>query len=147
MKRNFLVWLLFLGVAGFFAHDVSAGSAVVLGSNGVYAYAFGRELSRTAAEQKALQLCSKKGGVDVKVISSAGGGGYSSIAVSGKEKEAVLGVSLGAANPSLADSNAIQDCKGKGGANAHIVNSWRPTGGARGSHNTGQASGQGSGKL
>ena len=147
MKRNLLVWLLFLGVASFFAHDVSAGCAVVLGSNGVYAYAFGGGLSRTAAEQKAVQLCSKKGGVDIKVISSADGGGYSAIAVSGKGKEAVLGCSLSAGNPSLVDSNAIQDCKRKGGANPHIVNGWRQLGGARGGHNTGQTSGQGSGKL
>jgi hypothetical protein len=52
--------------------QATAGSAIVVASNGYYAAAWGQFLNAEGAAAKATELCQKKGGIDIKVLASAG---------------------------------------------------------------------------
>ena len=119
----------------FFLGQASAGSAIVLASNGVYASAWGPLLSAGEATAKATRLCQKKGGIDIKVLVSAGSGSvvgarwwFCSIAASGHGPSAIVGYSFRCALPSDADAAALGMCREKGGANPRIVVGWQECG-------------------
>jgi len=69
MKKKFLLAIASLVVV-LFAASGDAATVVVLGSNGVYAYV--NEAGSTIARVKGLatDLCTKKGGVDIKAVAS-----------------------------------------------------------------------------
>jgi hypothetical protein len=72
--RWFLLSAVILAGVCFFAGQATAGSAIVVASNGVYASAWGPLLSAEGAAAKATELCQKKGGIDIKVLASAANG-------------------------------------------------------------------------
>jgi hypothetical protein len=73
----------------------------------------------------ATDLCSKKGGVDIRVVASNYSQPHqpsnSTIAVSGQGKSAILGIALSKTTVSEANTAALQDCRAKGGANPRIL--------------------------
>ncbi|HEY0793855.1 MAG TPA: DUF4189 domain-containing protein [Chthoniobacterales bacterium] len=142
---NRLSPFLLLAVCSLGIMKAHAGSAVVMSTNGYYGYAYGSSLTQKAAEQKATELVRQKGGTDIRTVASVGGGGYSSVAVSGKGPGAMIGAALGYRSSAQADYKAQQNCKQKGGSDPHIVRSWS-NGSASGSSRW-KGSGQGVVKL
>jgi hypothetical protein len=124
MKRNFLRAVTSLAVL-FFAVTANAATAVVLSSNGVYGYANLAGFTTAQAIKTATDLCSKKGGVEIRVVatnySQPHQASNSTIAVSGQGKSAILGIALSRTTVSDANVAALQDCRAKGGTNPHIL--------------------------
>jgi hypothetical protein len=124
MKKKFLLAVTSLAVVAF-AVSADAAVAVVLGSNGVYAFVNEAGSPTSKVIKMATDLCSKKGGVDVRVVASNYSQQHqasnSTIAVSGQGKSAVLGIALSRTTISDANAAALQDCRAKGGANPRIL--------------------------
>jgi hypothetical protein len=129
MKEKFLLTLASLAVV-VFAVPADASFAVVLGSNGVYAYADKAYTHVEKIKQMAIDLCQKHGGVNIRVVGAGSQNGWNrycrcAIAGSGHGEGGILGVGLCASSETEADSEALQDCRAKGGANPKIVAGWR----------------------
>jgi hypothetical protein len=124
MKKKFFLAVISLAVI-LFAVSADASVAVVLGSNGVYAFVNEAGSSTSKVIKLATDLCSKKGGADIRVIASNYSQQHqasnSTIAVSGQGKSAVLGVALSRTTISDANTAALADCRAKGGTNPHIL--------------------------
>jgi hypothetical protein len=129
--RLFLLRAAMLVAVCFFAGQATAGSAIVVASNGVYASAWGPVLSAEGAAGKATELCQKKGGIDIKVLASAGSvsassGGrlFGAIAASGHGQSAIVGFSFRSHSGPGSEAEALAMCRAKGGTNPRIVVAW-----------------------
>jgi hypothetical protein len=124
MIKSFVTAVISLAIV-VFAGSANAAVAVALGSNGVYAYVNEAGSAPSKVKQMATDLCTKKGGVDVRVVASSYSQQHqpsnSTIAVSGQGKSAILGIALSKTTISEANTAALQDCKAKGGTNPRIL--------------------------
>jgi len=124
MKKKFLLAFASLAFV-IFAVSADAAVAVVLGSNGVYAFVNEAGSPVPKVVKMATDLCAKKGGLDIRVVASNYSQEHqpsnSTLAVSGQGKSAVLGVALSKTTVSAANEAALQDCRAKGGTNPRIL--------------------------
>jgi hypothetical protein len=121
MKRLVIAGALLITAACLLPLTLQASSAVALASNGVWACAVDRGISEKEAITKALESCRKKGGTDAKIVASSASTGKSSIAISGKGKDLILGCALARQSTWQAQVDAIKDCQRKGGARPRSV--------------------------
>jgi hypothetical protein len=121
MSRFPVTGVLLMVGTSFLPHTLKASSAVAIASNGVWAFAVDRGISEKEAISKALASCLKKGGTDAKIVASSSSTGCSSIAISGKGKDAIFGWALARQSSWLAQSAAMKDCQRKGGTQPKSV--------------------------
>jgi Domain of unknown function (DUF4189) len=111
-------------LVAFSVQKVNAQSAVAVGSNGVYGYAYRAE-SQRAAVFRALRECEARGGVNVHIVASTFSPGFSAVAYwresSGRW---AIGCSLGRGTRYEAIQRSIDECLAAGGFNPRIVASW-----------------------
>lgn len=116
--------LVLMTLIGLSLPRLSAQSAVAVGSNGVYGYAY-REESQGAAVFHALQACRAAGGVNIHIVSSTFSPGFGAVAYwSGPGGRWVIGCSLGMANRYEAIRRSIDECLMRGAFDPRIVAQW-----------------------
>jgi hypothetical protein len=77
--KNKLTRMFLVTLVAFSVQKVNAQSAVAVGSNGVYGYAY-RAGSQRAAVFRALRECEARGGVNVQIVASTFSPGFSAVA-------------------------------------------------------------------
>lgn len=84
------------------------------------------DLSRSTIEHSTLERCRNKGGINPKIVLSTGNPGYFAIAVGfgSKEHFGIVGWSGPLASPEAAASEAIANCKQRGGTDPQIREQW-----------------------
>jgi len=101
----------------------AGGSVIVLSSNGYYAIVHKPELNLDQATAKAIELCQKKGGIDIKVVESS-----PEMAVPGNGAIVKSGIIVGIGFQRLTVTDAISAanamCIAKGGVNPRVVRAW-----------------------
>jgi hypothetical protein len=122
--KNKLTRMFLMTLVAFSVQKVNAQSAVAVGSNGVYGYAYRAE-SQRAAVFRALRECEARGGVNVHIVASTFSPGFSAVAYwresSGRW---AIGCSLGRGTRYEAIQRSIDECLAAGGFNPRIVASW-----------------------
>jgi hypothetical protein len=114
----------FIGViALWLIEPASAGSAVAVGRNLHFVYSFG--WPKQVAEQRALEICRRKGGVDPRIIDSTDIAGYGAAAISYEGDHWILGVATGHPTWLGAEHEAIEQCRERGGTNPEIKWEWK----------------------
>jgi Domain of unknown function (DUF4189) len=103
---------------------VSAQSAVAVGTNGIYGYAYGSG-SQRAAVFLALRNCETSGGVNIHVVNSTFAPGFGAIAYwRGPGGGWAIGCALGKRTRYEAIHRSIDECLERGGFSPRIVASW-----------------------
>jgi hypothetical protein len=120
MKRS-AVFLLGMGMM--MAQNSDAASAVAHGSNGYLVASVGEPLELT--KQRAISICRRNGGVNVRIIASTDLFGYGAIAVAAKGTGSVIGVALGKGSASEADALAKDHCLKAGGTAPKVIRAWK----------------------
>lgn len=105
------------------ANAYAGGSVIVLSSNGYFAVVHKPELNLDKATAKAIRLCQKKGGTDIRVVASSGEmaiPGNGAIVKSGT----IVGVGFQRVTVTDAISAAKAMCEAKGGVNPRVIRTW-----------------------
>jgi len=122
MKKN--IRLLLVALVAISVQKVSAQSAVAVGTNGVYGYAYGSG-SQRAAVLRALRNCEASGGVNIHVATSTFAPGFGAIAYWREPGGRwAIGCALGKGTRYEAIHRSIDECLERGGLNPRIVASW-----------------------
>jgi hypothetical protein len=110
VKRSALLGLV---LANLLLQEANAGSAVAMGSNGYLVYSYG--LPRTVAVRHVISICTRRGGVNVRLLASTDIVGEGAIAIARSGKKSIFGVSLGRRSATEAQARAIKQCRKAGG--------------------------------
>jgi hypothetical protein len=122
-RRTGMRLALLLGMSALAMQNAAAGAAVAHGSNGYLVASVGQSVD--VVKQRAIELCRRKGGVNVKVIAATDVFGYGAIAVAAKGTGSVIGVALGKRSATEADAIAIDQCLRAGGSAPKIIKAWK----------------------
>jgi hypothetical protein len=101
----------------------NAGSAVAVGRNLHLVYSFG--WPKQVAEQRALGICRRQGGVDPRIADSTDAVGYGAAAISYQGNHWILGVATGHPTWLEAEHEAIEQCRKRGGTNPQVKWEWK----------------------
>jgi hypothetical protein len=112
-----------LGMCALAVQNAQAGSAVAHGSNGYLVASVGQSVE--VVKQRAIEICRRKGGVNVRIIAATDVFGYGAIAVAAKGAGSVIGVALGKRSATEADAIAIDQCLKAGGSGPKIIRAWK----------------------
>src|SRR6516225_8447018 len=124
MKRSTGMRLAVLLAVGALAiQNAGAGAAVAHGSNGYLVASVGQPVN--VVKQRAIEICRRKGGVNVRIIAATDVFGYGAIAVAAKGTGSVIGVALGKRSATEADAMAIDQCLKAGGSSLKIIRAWK----------------------
>jgi hypothetical protein len=112
-----------LAVGALAIQNAGAGAAVAHGSNGYLVASVGQPVN--VVKQRAIEICRRKGGVNVRIIAATDVFGYGAIAVAAKGTGSVIGVALGKRSPTEADAIAVDQCLKAGGSAPKIIRAWK----------------------
>ena len=103
--------------------QATAGSAVAVGRNLHLVYSFG--WPKQVAEQRALGICRRQGGLDPRIVDSTDAVGYGAAAISYQGNHWILGVATGHPTWLEAEHEAIEQCRKRGGTNPQVKWEWK----------------------
>jgi hypothetical protein len=122
--RNTILTLAVASLVCVFFHKSEAGSAVAWDGGSHLGSAYGGPMEM--AEQRALENCRRRGGVNARIFAATDVTGYGAIAIGSRPNGgSVLAVSLGKRSATEADSSATQHCLKAGGINPKVRWAWR----------------------
>jgi hypothetical protein len=112
-----------LGLSALAVQNAHGGAAVAHGSNGHLVASVGQSVD--VVKQRAIDICRRKGGINVRIIAATDVFGYGAIAVAAKGTGSVIGVALGKRSATEADAIAIDQCLKAGGSAPKIIRAWK----------------------
>jgi hypothetical protein len=114
---------LLLGMGALAIQNAAAGAAVAHGSNGYLVASVGQSVD--VVKRRAIEICRRKGGVNVRIIAATDVFGNGAIAVAAKGTGSIIGVALGKRSATEADAIAIDQCLRAGGSAPKIIKAWK----------------------
>jgi len=124
MKMTILFRLALLGFATVTLYSANAASAVALGPDNQMVASYGH--TREIAKQRALDQARRQYGDNVRILASSDVTGYCAIAKARHPNgNWIIGVSLGNASATQADTLAMELCLKAGGRHPQVISGFR----------------------
>jgi hypothetical protein len=118
MRRSIIFRIALLSLGLLAGKDAEAGSAVAIGSNGHLVASVAPSVDQ--AKQRAIDICIRQGGVNVRILAASDIVGYGAIAFGRRGSGYLTGVALGKRSPIEAEILAIDACRKAGCSNPKI---------------------------
>jgi hypothetical protein len=109
-------------LAAVLIQSANAASAVAWGGHGHLATVTAYSLKE--AKRRAIDLCRRKGGIDIKILAASDVVGYGTIAVARLGTGSVIGVSVGRRSATESEIRAKKACLRAGGTNPKVRWGW-----------------------